>query len=238
MTAGSGELFSLLNSMGWEQRTNVVVLGDHCQKDVSMAIYPNYWFRKKGWITAQKGMVKEWRVLARECDRACYIYLKNRKDRELEAQVRRWLYQWKEDENSGLEQIFEQPQIRSMGANRDCTFMLEAKDGYFYQNECEVPFQQAGFGSGLHAGDPRLSAHQGELPDDLLRGRAGFYPRARYRSMRLVDEGPLLARVLGVSLGDTDGECPEVCCGRKNSPKPLKTDKKGQNDRISLYIFE
>lgn len=71
-----GELFSLLGSMGWEQKTNVVVLGDHCQKDVSMAVYPNYWFRRKGWLTAEKGMVKEWRVLARECDGACYIYLK------------------------------------------------------------------------------------------------------------------------------------------------------------------
>ena len=43
-----GELLSLLDALGMEQKTNVVILGDHCQKDVSMALYPNYWFRKKG----------------------------------------------------------------------------------------------------------------------------------------------------------------------------------------------
>ena len=46
------------------------------------------------------------------------------------------LCRWKEEERSGLEQFFEQPQIRNMGANGDCAFMLEARDGYFYQNEC------------------------------------------------------------------------------------------------------
>ena len=68
-----GELLSLLDAQGMEQKTNVVILGDHCQKDVSMALYPNYWFRKKGWLTVEKGVVKSWRVLARECDGACYI---------------------------------------------------------------------------------------------------------------------------------------------------------------------
>ena len=88
-----------------------------------------------GWLTVKKGVISNWRVLARECDGACYIYLKNRRDRHLAAQVRNFLEQWKENPSSGLEQIFEQPEIQRMGANRDCTFMLEARDGFFYQNE-------------------------------------------------------------------------------------------------------
>lgn len=203
-----GELFSLLGSMGWEQKTNVVVLGDHCQKDVSMAVYPNYWFRRKGWLTAEKGMVKEWRVLARECDGACYIYLKNRRDRELAEEVRRLLCRWKEEERSGLEQFFEQPQIRNMGANGDCAFMLEARDGYFYQNECDVPFRQAGYGSGLHAATHGYLPTKENYQTIFFAAGPDFIPGARIGSMRLVDEGPLLAKVLGVSLGDTDGRVP------------------------------
>lgn len=204
-----GELLSLLDSMGWEQKTNVVVLGDHCQKDVSMAVYPNYWFRKKGWLTVEKGVVKAWRVLARECDGSCYIYLKNRKDRLLAEEVRQWLNRWRLDESSGLEQIFEQPQISMLGADGDCTFMLEAGDGYYFQDECMVPWQQAGYGSGLHAGT------HGYLPDKVdyqtifFGAGPDFRPGARIRNMNLVDEGPLLARVLGVSLGETDGRVPD-----------------------------
>ena len=203
-----GELLSLLDALGMEQKTNVVILGDHCQKDVSMALYPNYWFRKKGWLTVEKGVVKSWRVLARECDGACYIYLKNRRDSELKEQVRRILEKWRQEPSSGLERFFEQPEIERMGANRDCTFMLEAKDGFFYQNESDEPFRQAGYGSGLHAGT------HGYLPD-----KAGyqtiffgvgpdFVPGARIGSMSLVDEGPILARLLGVNLGNTDGRIP------------------------------
>ena len=203
-----GELFSLLGSMGWEQKTNVVILGDHCQKDVSMAVYPNYWFRRKGWLTTEKGMVKEWRVLARECDGACYIYLKNRRDRELAEEVRRLLCRWKEEERSGLEQFFEQPQIRNMGANGDCAFMLEARDGYFYQNECDVPFRQAGYGSGLHAATHGYLPTKENYQTIFFAAGPDFIPGARIGSMRLVDEGPLLAKVLGVSLGDTDGRVP------------------------------
>ena len=153
-------------------------------------------------------MVKSWRVLARECDGACYIYLKNRRDSELKEQVRRILEKWRQEPSSGLERFFEQPEIERMGANRDCTFMLEAKDGFFYQNESDEPFRQAGYGSGLHAGT------HGYLPD-----KAGyqtiffgvgpdFVPGARIGSMSLVDEGPILARLLGVSLGNTDGRVP------------------------------
>ena len=203
-----GELLSLLDALGMDQKTNVVILGDHCQKDVSMALYPNYWFRKKGWLTVEKGVVKSWRVLARECDGACYIYLKNRRDSELKEQVRRVLEKWRQEPSFGLERFFEQPEIERMGANRDCTFMLEAKDGFFYQNESDEPFRQAGYGSGLHAGT------HGYLPD-----KAGyqtiffgvgpdFVPGARIGSMSLVDEGPILARLLGVSLGNTDGRVP------------------------------
>ena len=147
-------------------------------------------------------------MLARECDGACYIYLKNRRDRELAEEVRRLLCRWKEDERSGLEQFFEQPQIRNMGANGDCAFMLEARDGYFYQNECDVPFRQAGYGSGLHAATHGYLPTKENYQTIFFAAGPDFIPGARIGSMRLVDEGPLLAKVLGVSLGDTDGRVP------------------------------
>lgn len=203
-----GELLSFLDSQGMEQDTNVVVLGDHCQKDVSVALYPNYWFRRKGWLKVEKGVVTSWRVLARECDGACYVYLKNRRDKALREEVGRWLRQWKERPDSGLEEVFEQPQITEMGANRDCAFMLEAKDGYFYQNESDVPFRTAGYGSGLHAGTHGYLPTKPGYETIFFGAGPDFLPGARIGCMNLVDEGPILAKVLGVNLGDTDGRVP------------------------------
>lgn len=203
-----GEIVSTLSSMGLERRTNLVVLGDHSQKDVFMAIYPNYWFRRQGWLTVEKGVISSWRAVARECDGACYIYLKNRRDKGLAREVGWWLNQWKEDPHSGVERIFEQPQIQEMGANKDCTFMLEAKDGYFFQNECQVPWQQAGYGSGLHAGTHGYLPSKKDYQTIFFGSGPDFIPGARIKQMHLVDEGPLLAKVLGVDLGRTDGRIP------------------------------
>lgn len=103
---------------------------------------------------------------------------------------------------------FSSSQIRNMGANGDCAFMLEARDGYFYQNECDVPFRPGGLRQRPACG------HHGYLPTKenyqtiFFAAGPDFIPGARIGSMRLVDEGPLLAKVLGVSLGDTDGRVP------------------------------
>lgn len=203
-----GELLSFLDSQGMEQDTNVVVLGDHCQKDVSLALYPNYWFRKKGWLKVRDGVVTGWRALARECDGACYIYLKNRRDKAFKEEVGRWLHEWKGRPDSGIEEVFEQPEIAGMGADKACAFMLEARDGYFFQNESDVPFRPAGYGSGLHAGTHGYLPTKAGYQTIFFGAGPDFLPGARIGRMSLVDEGPLLARVLGVDLGQTDGRAP------------------------------
>ena len=79
--------------------------------------------------------------------------------------MRRILEKWRQEPSSGLERFFEQPEIERMGANRDCTFMLEAKDGFFYQNESDEPFAR-----------PAMAAASMRAPTAICRTRLAIRP--------------------------------------------------------------
>lgn len=202
-----GELLELLRSMGLEGRTDVVILGDHYQRDVKEAIYPNYVFVKKGLAVVRKGKIRKWRVIARDCDGCCYIYVKKPDDF---AGVGVLLERMKARENSGISRIFTRDEAVLLGADPECAFMLEAEDGYYFQNGWNQYRKRAG-ASDHHRDFTLQAATHGYLPDRdgyrtfFMGAGPHFQEGARIGRMSLVDVGPTLAKVLGVSLGKPDG---------------------------------
>lgn len=202
-----GELLGTLEEMGLRGETDVVLLGDHYQKDVRKAIYPNYVLVKKGYVKVENGRVKDWTVLARDCDGSCYIYVK---EKAMLPEARRVLEEMKAQENSGIARIFTGEVAAKLGADPKCAFMLEAAYGYYFQNGWETYRKDAG-GSDHHADFKLQAATHGYLPDQegyrtfFMAAGPHFVPGARVGRMSLVDEGPTLAAALGVDLGETDG---------------------------------
>ena len=97
-----------------------------------------------------------------------------------------------------------------MGADPHCRFMLEAKDGYYFQDGLNGPFLSVENMDGITGPEPMYATH-GYLP-----GKPGYQtvfmakgPDVKENtdilSMCLVDEGPTLARLLGVTLPEADG---------------------------------
>lgn len=206
-----GELLGLLECMGLDGQTDVVILGDHYQRDVKEAIYPNYVFVKKGLAAVRNGKIRDWRAIARDCDGCCYIYVKKPEDY---AGVKVLLERLKDRKNSGIRRIFTRAEAASLGADPECAFMLEAEDGYYFQNGWKQYRRRAG-ASDHHAGFPLQAATHGYLPDRdgyrtfFMGAGPHFREGARVASMSLVDAGPTLSRVLGVELGKTDGRVME-----------------------------
>lgn len=198
-----GELTALLKEKGWYENTNLVVLGDHYQMDISQAVYPNYWLKKQGWLTVKDGKIAAWKVLARECDGSCYIYLK---DMSYKDTVRKWLELWAKKENSGIERIYEQEEAERCGADPSCGFMLEAKKGYFFQNGFAVPYEPAGQGTGLHSATHGYSPFKEGYETFFMAAGPDFRAGARETKMCLVDEGATLAHILNLDLGKIDGK--------------------------------
>ena len=83
--------------------------------------------------------------------------------------------------------------------------MLEAKEGFYFGNGCSCPKETIEENSSLHRG-----AH-GYCPDApgyetfFLAAGPDFQPGARIEKMYLMDEGPIMARALGLDLEDADG---------------------------------
>lgn len=200
-----GEILDLLEEMGWQNDTNLVLLGDHYQKDTCKVSYPNYYLKKLGWLKAKGNKVTSWRVVARECGGSCYIYLRRKKDR---GRVRKWLDAWERRSGSPVERIYEGKEAAAMGADPDCDFMLEAAEGWYFQNDLEKAWERAerqkdpSFHLGNHGYHPAKPGYwtffAGAGPD--------FVPGAEAGYMSLIDEGPTLARLLGIELPGADGK--------------------------------
>ena len=202
-----GELMETLEVMGWRDETNLVILGDHYQRDVTCAVCPNHVLLRKGYFTAKGGRVTSWRAIARDSDGSCYIYVKARED---EAEIRRILEEMKAKEDSGIERIFTGEEAAFMGADPECAFMLEASEGYYFQNGWETYRIQAGPGSYLENPHIQAATH-GYLPEKpgyqtiFFAAGPDFAEGKRIESMSLVDEGPTLAQALGLELKKADG---------------------------------
>lgn len=206
-----GQLWNTICDMGWKDEVNVVLLGDHYQKDTHSVIYPNYYLYRSGFITVKNGRIVGWHAVARDCDGSCYIYVK---DQSSEQEVLNVLLEMKR-EQKGIQKIFTSQEAKALGADPECTFMLEAEPGYYFQNGWQAAGGKVEPGSFLS--DPHLqSATHGYLPQDegyqtfFMAAGPDFLPGAEAEQMSLVDEGPTLAHVLGLNLGKIDGQTIKV----------------------------
>lgn len=204
-----GGILDILEENGLMDQTNVVILGDHYQKDTSMAIQMNYWLWQKGWLTVRAGRLHQWQVYCKNCDGSAYVYIRKGSG-YLKDAVREFLRELAADADSGIEQLIEGRDGAAMGADPHCSFMLEAKDGYYFQDGLNGPFLSVENMDGITGPEPMYATH-GYLP-----GKPGYQtvfmakgPDVKENtdilSMCLVDEGPTLARLLGVTLPEADG---------------------------------
>ena len=200
-----GELVSLLERMGEKTTTNIVVLGDHFQKDVGCVLYPNYHIAEHGWAVRKGNRLAKWKVAAQNGDGSCYIYVKDRKDKELMFAVAGWLKEWKMQPGSGIRAVYTGKQAWEKGADPKCAFMLEAKDGFFFKNGCEKPWEKVAEGNGVHRGAHGYDPDSPEYTTFFLAAGPDFEPGEEIPEMYLIDEGPILARALGLELEDADG---------------------------------
>lgn len=204
-----GEILDTVTYMGMEDDTNIIVLGDHYLKDTAEVIYLNHWFEKKGWITVSQGSIVQWKALCKNCDGSAYIYIRKGFG-NLKEEVFQLLKELMSDGDSGIEQIIPGKEAAAMGADPRCSFMIEARDGYYFQDDWRVPMEEVNqMESG--PGHEKIQATHGYIP-----GKPGYQTvfmakgpdikeNVEIPAMCLIDEGPTMARLLGVDLGNVDG---------------------------------
>ena len=214
-----GELLTLIEEKNKDEEAIIWVFGDHYQKDTHTIVYPNKILEQKGYLTTVKDRIKDYKVLAKHCDGACYLYLnekekKDKKHRErLEQEIIQLFRNLSEDSAYGIARVIPKEEVIKLKADGECICMLEAKEGYYFLDECEVLTRRVN-DEKLH----KMKATHGYLPTDpnyetffAVKG-SGIKKGARVEHATLADEGVTLAHLMGVDLGTVDGRVMDEMC--------------------------
>ena len=205
------EIQDLLEALGMAENTVVALLGDHSQKDVSKKVCLNALFRKQGWLQRKRGRIRDIRVYAKSCDGSAYIYVR---DQRLMGPVYEMLCRLRDQGDCGIKAIYHRKSAEIMGADSRCAFMAEAADGYFFGDDTDSFLRETEDGEhkGCHGYRPEGEGYQTFFG---IKG-SGIRKNQTIEKMNLVDEGPVLAALLGISLGETDGCVPEGILERES----------------------
>mgnify|MGYP003372909820 FL=1 len=217
-----GQLLEALAETGDMSETTVVLLGDHYQKDVNKGACVNHALWKAGLLEEKNGRIRSWKAYAQNCDGSCYIYLNPKLSRkgasagqEAEAVkrcVREAVVALAGREDFGIGRVFTGKEAGRLGADPDCLFMLEAKEGWYFADDFQTPVKM-----------PDKTAKGAGRKESCVWGTHGFLPQGEdyqtffamagccvrpgivEQEIALWDEGATLAALLGVELGKTDG---------------------------------
>ncbi len=211
-----GDYFKVLHQMGREDEYRLIVFGDHGSKDVHTAIRPNVILQKEGFLSVEEnGKLHHCDFIFKTCDGSAYLYHNNlhRVSRELiasELEVIETALKRHNEDIKGIRQIRSGAEAGYDGADAHALLMLEAEEGYYFLEDYlgevseAVPESQIGTAHwlkathGYHPDSEHYKSVFFAYGTDIEKGDLG--------AIELLDIGPTASKLLGFSLGDTDGK--------------------------------
>lgn len=188
------QIITAMKEKGIFEETVLVVLGDHYQIDTHTVVRLNQLFKIEGWLKENKdGMITEWDVVAKGADGSCYIYTKPGVNL---SEIQELLARYPEQ----IETIYNQEEAAGLGADDTCSFLVEAKRGYYFVSESDGPFLEEIkddvniFHKGAHGYSPKKENYE----TTLFMSGPGIDSTARISSARLIDEGPTFLHAMGL----------------------------------------
>jgi predicted AlkP superfamily pyrophosphatase or phosphodiesterase len=206
-----GRIIEALKESGIYENTTVVLLGDHSALDENKAVNLNVLLHKKKLISTNgKGKLLNWQAYCKSCDGSAYIYLFDKNDSASRSVVESLLYSLLDDPESGIEKVLTGEQAAAKGADGTCAFMIEAQKGYYFLEDFEGEYLKTITKEDAKADKKYTLACHGYSPEKenygtIFMAAGKGIKSITIPSIRLIDEGPTFARLLGVSLGNTDG---------------------------------
>ncbi len=204
-----GEIMDKLAGTGNMEETSIFLLGDHYQKDAGKIAYLNYFLHQEGLLQVKNGHISAWLAVAKSCDGSCYVYLhkKLRGDLALQKRVRGLLEGLQKREDYGIGQLYGAQEAAALGADPDCFLMAEAREGWvfldgFGQPARRVEEEKEHWIRGTHGYLPRGQAYQTFFAAKGCGIRTGRVEK----EIALWDEGVTIAALMGLDLGNTDGQ--------------------------------
>jgi predicted AlkP superfamily pyrophosphatase or phosphodiesterase len=185
-----------LRDAGQIEITSVFVVGDFGTSAVHTAIAPNAVLALARLLVPQSDGVASWEAIARSNGGSAFVYAKSER-----AALRARDVLLREADESGAFRVLSADELLHEGGDPEAWFGLEASPGYVFDDAATGELLRAaavrgagGYVSQSSAFDPGFAAW----------GR-GIRRGIRIPVMRQTDVAPTLARLLGLSLGETEG---------------------------------
>ena len=201
-------LIAALERAGTLFETAIFIVSDHGFLPVSKRIYPGVILARAGLLKLReekdsKGsksmVVTDWQAAPQITGGSCAVILRDRKDKDAYRKALAAFKDFANGEGRGALRIIEEKEMRKLGTNQNASFILEAMDGYHFE---------PGY-SGEVITPAKLRGQHGFLPTryytSFIASGAGVSRRGQLGTIRLIDEGPTIARLLGFKLRDAEG---------------------------------
>ena len=204
-----GEIIESLKLAGIYEDSTIIALGDHSQINVNNVIKLNSILMKNDLINVNGNKIKSYKAIAKSCDGSSYIYLKNKNDVETRKKVRDILNELKNKYSNVIEEVYNNEEIKNLGADINASFMTEAKRGYYFIDDF--------LGEAIEVIDEsskikhKLRASHGYLPSrDNYKTFFIAYGKTIKKGVvlekgKLINHGPTIAKILEIDLRDCDG---------------------------------
>ena len=204
-----GEIIESLKLAGIYEDSTIIALGDHSQINVNNVIKLNSILMKNDLINVNGNKIKSYKAIAKGCDGSSYIYLKNKNDVETRKKVRDILNELKNKYSNVIEEVYNNEEIKNLGADINASFMIEAKRGYYFIDDF--------LGEAIEVIDEsskikhKLRASHGYLPSrDNYKTFFIAYGKTIKKGVvlekgKLINHGPTIAKILDIDLRDCDG---------------------------------
>jgi predicted AlkP superfamily pyrophosphatase or phosphodiesterase len=207
-----GELIKALKQAGIYQDSAVIALGDHSALDENKVINLNVLFREQGLIHIDdKGNLKYWKAYVKSCDGSAYVYLKKSDDTDTFEKVNRLVHEFASVPSNGIEKIYSSKEAHNLGADKNCSFMLEAKIGFYFLEDSdgtvikEIKEKLLGVEKHYTKATHGYSPYKPDYTTLFIASGAGVKPNVVIDSMTLADEAPTFAELLRLNFVETDG---------------------------------
>lgn len=204
-----GEIIESLKLAGIYEDSTIIALGDHSQINVNNVIKLNSILMKNDLINVNGNKIKSYKAIAKSCDGSSYIYLKNKNDVDTRKKVRDILNELKNKYSNVIEEVYNNEEIKNLGADINASFMIEAKRGYYFIDDF--------LGEAIEVIDEsskikhKLRASHGYLPSrDNYKTFFIAYGKTIKKGVvlekgKLINHGPTIAKILDIDLRDCDG---------------------------------
>lgn len=206
-----GEIIDKMHESGIYDDSTIVILGDHSSLDENKVINLNVLLLKQGYINVDKNKkITSYKAIVKNCDGSAYLYVKENNEAIING-ISKLISEFNREYNC-IDNVYTRAEAIEFGADPKCALMLEAKLGYYFQDEIEgdtiVDIKSINkldyphYTKATHGYSP----YKDNYTTVFMAAGCGIREKAVIDKMNLVDESPTIARLLDIELKDVDGK--------------------------------